>query len=247
MSRRRSRKRLRKLRRRLIRGCVTAAVVIFFLLFFRLKTVYVRGSLHTAPSDVTAILLERPAAQNTLLTALFNRNRKLNREGFIDSLSVEILGRDTVRVLVSEKKFVGCVKYEGKFWYFDSAGTVGASSPSRTKGEPIPPVEGLELRADPELMGVLPIATTKILSMLGMLRASIDSNSMMIPDNVIFDGTQMTLIYGNITVLMGNGEKMEMRLKELEGILPELLSGYEGTLHLENYTGSSAGLIFDKK
>ena len=58
----------------------------------------------------------------------------------------------------------------------------------------------------------------------------------------------MSLYYGDVTVLMGSGEKMEMRLKQLSGVMQELLGGgYSGTLHLETYDGSQAGLIFDKK
>ena len=46
------------------------------------------------------------------------------------------------------------------------------------------------------------------------------------PDQAVFDDGAMSLIYGRRDVLMGSGEKLEMRLKQLAGVLPELLSGY---------------------
>lgn len=230
-----------------VRFSVFAAFLLFFLLFFRLKTVIVSGSVHLKPDEVTRILLERPSAENTLLTKLFNTNRTLNREGFVERIDTQILGRDKLRVIVEERKFVGCVEAGGAYWYFDSSGRVYAKAPQRTKGEPIPLVEGLELRADPEVMFQLPVANTKAFSMLAMLRNFVDSDPGMLPDSAVFEGSAMTLRYGKIDVLTGSGEKLEMRLRELSGVLPELKSGYQGTLHLENYDGSQNGLIFDRK
>ena len=55
----------------------------------------------------------------------------------------------------------------------------------------------------------------------------------------------MSLSYGDVTVLLRSGEKLELRLRQLSGVLPELMKGYRGTLHLETYDGSQSGLIFD--
>ena len=100
-----------------------------------------------------------------------------------------------------------------------------------------------------ELGNYLTVRNTKMFSMLAMLRARIDVNETMMPDLVRFDDDgAMSLIYGDVTVLMGSGEKLELRLKQLAGVMPELLSGsYKGTLHLENYDGSQKGLIFDQE
>ena len=104
-------------------------------------------------------------------------------------------------------------------------------------------------RGDPEIGCYLSVMNTKVFSMLAMLRGRIDLNPDMMPDRVVFDESgAMSLYYGDVTVLMGSGEKMEMRLKQLSGVMQELLGGgYSGTLHLETYDGSQAGLIFDKK
>ncbi len=234
------------LRRRMFLAAFSAGLILAFLLVFRLRVVVVNGSLHTKPQDVTAILLERPGAENTILIKLLNTNRKLEREGFIDSLNAVIQGRDKLRVIVKERQFVGCIEYGGMYWYFDSAGYAKARAAARTAGEPIPPVEGLTLRGEPQIMEALPALNTKAFSMLAMLRGAVDADPALLPDRVSFDGSAMTLYYGEITVLMGNGEKMELRLKQLRQLMPELSSGYRGTLHMENYDGSQKGILFDK-
>ncbi len=239
----------RRIRRTVLTVIVLAAFAAAFLIVFRLKTVIVSGSLHNTPDEITALILERPIAENTILAKLFNTNRKIEAPGFVDSINTEILGRDKVRVTVTERTFVGCLPAGAFWWYFDASGKVLANASDRTEGEHVPSVEGIDFRGDPEIGCYLSVMNTKVFSMLAMLRGRIDLNPDMMPDRVVFDESgAMSLYYGDVTVLMGTGEKMEMRLKQLSGVMQELLGGgYSGTLHLETYDGSQAGLIFDKK
>ena len=250
MSRRRSRRRDRErellIRKRLIIFTALAALLVFFFLFFQLRVVRVKGNLHEKPEEVTALLLTRPSAGNTLLTALMNMNRTITTPGFIESVRCEILARDALRVYVTERKFVGCAEYKGKWWYFDSSGKVMAEAASPVEGELTPPVEGLAISAEPTLTFVLPTSNTRSFAMLGMLRNRIEVNNALRPDKVIFEGSAMTLVYGDVNVLMGTGEKLELRLRQLNALLPELTSGYSGTLHMETYDGSQGGIVFDK-
>lgn len=248
MSKRKSRAKRQRLFRVLFSLALLAAAVFAFLVIFQLKTVRVRGNLHNAPEEITELLLQRPIAGNTVLAKLLNTNRKIEDPGFIDSIDVEILGPDTVRVYVTERSFVGCIPAGAYWWYFDSSGKVLARTSDRMEGENVPYVEGLENRGDPEIGSYLSVVNTKAFSMLAMLRARIDANPAMMPDKVVFAGDgSMSLYYGDVVALLGTGEKLELRLKELSGVMSELMNGdYHGTLHLETYDGSQAGLIFDK-
>lgn len=224
---------------------ILLAVVLFFLVF-RLKTVIVSGNVHNAPSEITDLILERPVLGNTVLACLMNAGRKLEGPGFADRLSVRIVNRETVRVTVTERRFAGRVCDGSKWFYFDTSGDVLVSADKALEGDGIPPVEGLSFTTDVEVMKRLPITNSKVFSMLGMLLNRTEVMEEMIPDKVVFgDDSAMSLIYGDVTVLLGTGEKLEMRLRELSGVLKELLTGYKGTLHLENYDGSQNGLIFD--
>lgn len=245
---RKSRERLRRRRRRrlLMRLAVCALAVAGFFLIFRLRTVRVRGAVHETPSQITALLLERPICDNTILAWLFNNGRGISSPGFVESLTVTVTGRDSVRVEVHERVLAGCVENGDYWYYFDSSGTVMASAAARTDGELIPPIEGLDLATTPSINMTLPTSNTRSFSMLGMLKNRIDENPAMLPDKVIFEGTSMDLIYGDVTVLMGTGEKLDLRLKELSGVLSTLREGdYKGTLHLEYYDGTQNGLVFD--
>ena len=248
MSKRRSRAARQRLFRVILILIIIAASVAAFLIFFRLKTVVVRGNLHNSPEEITEILLEKPILENTVLAKLFNTNRKIEDPGFVDSVDVEILAPDKVRAHVTERTFVGCIPAGAYWWYFDASGKVLAVAGDRMPGEHVPYVEGLDIRRDPEVGSFLEVLNTKAFSMLAMLRARIDLSEDMMPDKVVFDENgAMSLYYGDVGALMGSGEKLELRLKQLAGVMPELMSGdYHGTLHLETYDGSQSGLIFDK-
>ena len=246
MSRKRSKRAAARARRAILTVLLLLLLFGAFFLVFRLKTVIVSGNLHNAPGEITELLLERPVLGNTILTALMNNGRKIEEAGFVDRLDVSILSRERIRVTVTERVFVGRIRKDDRWLYFDSAGRILAESAEAFAGDGIPPVEGLPLTAEAEVMKQLPIANLKICSMLGMLRNRTEVQKEMIPDSVVFgeDGS-MTLRYGDVSVLMGSGEKLEMRLKELSGVIRALRSGYRGTLHLETYDGSQSGLVFD--
>ena len=245
MSRRRSRKG-RKIRRFLLWLLILTCAAVFLVFFFQLRTVVVSGNRHSKADEITALVLERPTGGNTLLAKLLNTNRKIDRPGFTERINVAITGRDSIRVTVTERSFVGCMEFDGTWWYFDSSGLVMASAASRMEGEGIPPVTGLELTSAPELGAELPITTTKVFSMLGVVRSLTETDAQAVPDEAVFDSNSaLTLRYGDVSVKLGSGEKLEMRVKKLAEVLPVLREGYAGVLHLESYDGSQSGLIFD--
>ena len=246
MSGRRSRREAQRIRRRVLTVVLILVPVILFFAVFRLRTVIVSGNTHNVPSEITELVLERPVLGNTVLAWLMNTGRKISSAGFVDRLHVSILGIDRIRVSVVERRFAGRVFEDGKWYYFDTGGEVLAEAENALEGDGIPPVEGLSFTTSVEVMKQLPITNGKVFSMLGMLLNRTEVMEEMIPDRVVFGAdSSMSLIYGDVTVLLGSGEKLEMRLRELSGVLKELLSGYRGTLHLENYDGSQNGLVFD--
>lgn len=249
MSRRRSSKRRRQ-------RCIAKAVIRVFLLVllclvffacFQLKSVTTKGNVHETADDIVALAQTRPIAQNTLLCILFNHNRTIRQHGFVESINAVYVNRNQVRITVTEKKITGYVESGGKFWYIDSSGTVEASLAKTKKGDGIPPVTGLHLHTEPELGSVLPVSRTRSFVLLDSLKTLTDLYGIA-PDEVRFtDDGNMSLIYGSVTVMTGDGTNLADRMEELAGILKVMDTSVAGTLHLENYDASSNHIIFDKE
>ena len=85
-----------------------------------------------------------------------------------------------------------------------------------------------------------------VFAMLGVVRSLTETDAQAVPNEAVFDSNSaLTLRYGDVSVKLGSGEKLEMRVKKLAEVLPVLREGYAGVLHLESYDGSQSGLIFD--
>lgn len=223
------------------------AILVSLELVFQLSYVSVRGSVHNSAEAVSDIVCKDYMLNNTLLIRLFNVNRKIRGEGFISSVNVTITKVHAIRIDVTEKKLAGCVQYDGTCWYFDSSGIVQAEAEKCTDGDGIPLAEGLALTTAPVWGEKLPVDSAAPIQSLSILRESIAAGLKQ-PDRAVFsdDGT-MSLVYGDVTVLLGKGTSLALRLEKLAKIIDILTDGtYRGTLHLENYDGSQAGIIFDR-
>lgn len=66
------------------------------------------------------------------------------------------------------------------------------------------------------------------------------------PDKVVFDEEyNITLIYGDIRVSLGQDDLLEEKITRTAAILPKL-AGQSGVLHLEDYTDGMTNIIFSK-
>lgn len=240
---------MRRRRRRRFPFVITGicATLVSLGLIFQLSYVTVRGSVHNSAETVSDIVCRDYMLNNTLLIRLFNADRKIRGEGFIRSVNVTITNVHAIRIDVTEKKLVGCVLDDGIYWYFDSSGTVEARADSLKDGDGIPFAEGLALATEPVYGEKLPVSGSTPVVILTAIRERI-SGGLAQPDKVVFsdDGTA-ALAYGDVTVLLGDGTDIDMRLEKLMKIIDILTEGsYSGTLHLENYDGSQTGIIFDR-
>jgi cell division protein FtsQ len=242
----RARRRKRRARRILLVVVILAVLTGIFFLAFPLNTVVVSGNVHESADRITELVLERPSAGNTVLAWLMNRNRKISGEEFVSSIQTEIVSSEKIRVHVTEKRLTGYVKSGKKLYYIGKDGTILADSAKPWEKDHIPEIDGLELLTDVRKGETLPIRGTKPFVLLDNLKSLTDFYRIP-PDRITFSPeNDMTLHYGNVEALLGNGTNLEDRVKQLAGILKEMDSNWSGTLHLENYSSSQGQVVFDR-
>ena len=92
----------------------------------------------------------------------------------------------------------------------------------------------------------LPIKGTTVLNTAVSL-ATIFQKNQMLPDHIEFDENyQISLVYGNITVILGDDKYLEDKMNRVAAILPKL-SGETGILHMENVTDTSKTITFERE
>lgn len=245
-SKRRRRRRSRALFRAFGRLSALAAAVLLFLYVFQLQSLLIRGNMHVSTDEIKSVVLTAPTLGNTILTKLFNTNRSIPGSGFIDRIDASIQDRGTVKIQVTEHRFVGVLHEAETYWYIMPNGTAQASAKKRAAGEQLPLIEGLELNASVTLGSVLPISGTRPFVLLDSLKSQTELYGI-VPETVVFreDGS-MALMYKDVTVLIGDGTNLDGRVRELAGILKKMDGAYSGTLHLENFERSGSPIVFDK-
>ena len=216
---------------------VALVLLVFFLAgvfvynYFTVKHIYVDGNIHYSEEQIEEIVMKDAPVRSSIWLFLKYRNREIRDIPFIETMSVSIESRDTVRVKVYEKSLAGYVVYLGKYMYFDRDGVVVEASDRKIEG--IPEIAGLKFD-HVILYETLPVENTgvfpEILSMTQLLaKYSLTADKLSFNENYDLD-----VYFGNVHVLLGGDNNINEKVMALTGILPRL-EGKTGTLDLADY------------
>lgn len=234
---------LSKKQKKIIIGGAAAAFlagVIFFFTYFHVDNVEVMGSGHYTEEEVKEMILRGPMASNSILAPLLYARDDAGDLPFVDGFSVARTNRNTIVISVREKKPVGCIPYLDNYIYFDRNGIFIEGQ--KTRDESVPFFDGIQVdqvvKDEP-----LPIEDTVLNTAVAL--STIFAKNDMIPDHIQFDETGgISLLYGDITVLLGKDVYLEDKMTRAIAILPQL-TGQKGILHLENITNSMKTITFE--
>ena len=224
-------------------GSLLAAGLIFFFAYFKVDEVEVMGSSHYSDKEVRKMVLRGPLASNSVLAPLLYTKRETEDIPFVKGYVVSQVNRNTICISVKEEKPVGCIPYLDSYIYFDRNGIFIESSKKRD--ETIPYFDGISVKhviKDEEL----PIKGKTVLNTAVAL-ATIFQKNETIPDHIEFDKNyQISLLYGDITVMLGKDEFLEDKMTRAIAILP-LIAGRKGSLHLESVTDTVKTITFEEE
>lgn len=231
--------------RRIVTEIIVIGILVFLIVFcvgFRVTKVEVKGNQFYSDEEIKKMVLDVPAAKNTLLAERFiNTEEKTKEEALIERITIKRKKWNTLVLQVREKQMIGYFSLNGQCLNFDRQGVIQIIT-----GEPIenvPLIDGLnvkEAKQGEKIKGINKKRLNTILSVGKMLEKTEQK-----PDRLVFnDLKQLVLYYGSIEVNMGSDENMDEKMNRLIGILPQL-EGMEGVLHLENVTEDTASVVFD--
>lgn len=217
------------------------AGVIFFFTYFKVEHVEVMDSSHYTKEEVKDMALQGIFAGNSVLAPVLYTTDEVEDIPFIEGFHVTQISRNTICISVKEKKIVGCIPYLDSYVYFDREGVFIESSKERD--ETIPFFDGIQVNRvikDEKL----PIKGSTVLNTAVAL-ATIFEKNQTIPDHIQFDDNyHVNLIYGDITVQLGEDVLLEDKMSRAIAILPTL-AGKKGILHLENITENNKKVTFE--
>lgn len=220
----------------LLTGCI-----YYLVSHYQVKNVYVDGNVHYTSEEIKEMVMDGPLGSNSLYLSFKYKNKGLNNIPFIDTINVNILSPDTIRISVYEKALAGFVEYLGKYMYFDKDGTVIESSMVKTDG--VVWITGLKFEY--VVLGkMLPVEDEKVFKLIlntGQLLTKYGLKA----DRLNFDSKyNMVIYFENVRVNIGSEEKLDEKLMLLPQMLPTL-EGKSGVLRLENYSDSIGSVTFE--
>ena len=222
-------------------SALALAAMVFFFSFFQVKNIEVRGSTRYSDEEVKEMVLKGLFAENSVLAPIFCSKDNVKDVFFVDGYSVTQMSRDTIAINVREKKPVGCIPFLDSYIYFDRNGFFVEGS--RNREDKVPYFNGIEVKqvVEDEKLG---LRGTDILNTAVTL-STIFQKEQKLPDHVEFDSKgQITLVYGMITVNLGENKYLEDKMARAIAILPKI-QGRKGILHLESVKDNSKIVTFE--
>lgn len=178
---------------------------------------------------------------NALLYVLFGDKKK--DIPFVQKYDVEIQWPSRMSVIVYEKAIVGYISYMGCNMYFDKDGIVVESSSETYEG--VPEITGLDFKSI-VLDSKLEVGNAAVFSQILELTQAFDKYDLNVK-KVYFDSSYNVSLYlQDVRIMLGSADNCNDKLyalKQISGNLVEM----KGTLHMENYDGTSSSIIFKKE
>lgn len=209
---------------------------------YTVTTVYVEGNVHYTNEEIMEMVMGGRLGNNSLFLSLKYKDKGMEDIPFIQTMDVEIEAKDTIRIIVYEKALAGYVSYLGRYVYFDKDGIVVETSTEETAG--IPQVTGLSFD-HVILHEPLPVEKTDVFDEILNITQQLERYSMS-ADRIYFDPSyQVTLMFGEAKVALGDDRYIDEKIMKLQYILPDLL-GKKGTLDMREYSEDTKPYSFEQ-
>lgn len=222
---------------------VTAALGFTYLVLgYHVDNVIVEGNEHYSDAQIKAMVLEGGLKDNSLLLSMRYRNRSIKDIPFVETMDVEVIGKDTIQINVYEKALAGCVEYLGRYMYFDREGIIVETSENSTEG--IPEVTGLSFD-EVLLHEKLPVGNEAVFAEILSITQLLEKYNV-IADKIHFERNgRVVLYYGGIRVNIGEKDNLDEKIMELPNMLPELMEK-KGVLRMEDYDSDTETVTFEQ-
>lgn len=229
---------------------VFAALILLGLIAvfgFRIRTIEVEGNDYYGDSSIAAWIQNDKFSENALYVLFKYNLTQQDVPSAVESMRVSLKNPWTLTVKVTEKTMLGYVDYDEAYLYFDRDGIASLRTKKVIDG--VPYIEGLEFDASKVIIGgALPVEDDSIFEKI-METSRYLGEAELTPDRLVCADSGITLYFGNVEVLLGNGG-YEERIAQISPILEKLSEQYPdaaGTLHLENFDESSDAVRFVPK
>lgn len=221
---------------------ILTGTYIYIINNYTVTTVHVEGNIHYTNEEIMEMVMGGRYGNNSLFLSLKYRDKGIDDVPFIETMDVTIEAKDTIRITVYEKALAGYVSYLGRYVYFDKDGIVVETSEEETQG--IPQVTGFKFD-HVILHEPLPVEKPEVFDEILNITQQLDKYELS-ADKIYFDSDyQVTLIFGEARIALGDSRDIDEKIMKLQYILPDL-AGKSGTLDMREYSEDTKSYSFEQ-
>ena len=207
---------------------------------FKLKHVNVTGCVLSDEEEIRQTVKDYAYMNNTILLYWRNKFHKIKGIPFVAKLEIEFKSRDTVNVIVYEKKIAGCIEYMESYVYFDKDGIILETAKDRKADVPL--IEGLEFESW-EMGEKLPLEDENKFNHILTITQLTDKYSLHLEGIEFTPEGDIVLKMGDIDVEVGDGSYLAVQIMNLGNIIAEL-GGRSGVLYMKDFTSDDGVASF---
>lgn len=236
-------KRKKTLRNLILLSFLMGIAIVSYIIStrFQINSISVTGNIHYTEDEVIEYVTSDGYINNSLILSVKNKIFEIEPIPFVDKFEIEYLSNNKIAIVVYEKAMAGCTEFMGEYVYFDKDGIVLETSTKRL--EDIPCVYGITFTSFTlhEQMRGSDVEKFKDVLIITQLLQKYEISM----ENIEFtEDERLLLVAGDISVLLGEDNDMEIKIAELQNILPKL-EGKKGILHMETFSKADTYLRFE--
>ncbi|MDD3173686.1 MAG: cell division protein FtsQ/DivIB [Herbinix sp.] len=208
-------------RKRICRKILAVLLIIgipavMFLFTFTIKKVEVVGADRYTDKQIKNSVLQTRPDYNSIYLYLKYKFFTTAQIPFVEKIDVELVNNHKVTINVYEKIVAGCVEFMGEYLYFDKDGIIVESSPKKIEDVPI--INGLQF-SKIILHEKLNVQKNELFDVIINLTKLINKYELIV-NTINFDSNyEVTLVCGDINVLLGKKNTYDEPLSDLKNIL----------------------------
>lgn len=227
----------------LISVIILTVFLLIIIQVLKIKHIEIIGNEQYTEDEIKELIFDTPYADNSIYLYWKYNHEEDYHIPFIDTIEVDLLKYNSVRIHVYEKDMVGCMEYLGSYMYFDKDGIIVESSKKQIEG--IPLITGLKF--DHIILNEqLETGNESVFNTILNITQTLDKHEIK-PDKIYFNSNyEITMYFGDAKVYMGADINTEEKIIKLKGIVPKL-EGLSGVLHMEEYDENTKSITFERE
>ena len=221
---------------------VLIVVFVLFLKMTKIKDVEVRPGQRYSEEEIKDMIIGSGIKSNALYVYLSYKYGEQENIPFLEYIDVELTSMNTLRLTAYDKSIIGCIMYMNQYIYFDNDGVFVETSDEKL--EDIVFLSGLEFSSI-MLNEPMDVGNDDVFDVVLNITQLIDEYDVEVDEIVFSKNYEVSLICGDIKVLLGKRDTYDEQIAKLNAILAKS-EGLSGTLHMEKYSSSDEDIIFNK-